>query len=65
MSVREENLHFDTLKVKAGYDPKQHNNAVSVPIYETPQMVVLELKSEGIVCASPGDYSGFGDEQFW
>ena len=32
MSVREENLHFDTLKVKAGYDPKQHNNAVSVSL---------------------------------
>jgi O-acetylhomoserine (thiol)-lyase len=26
---------FDTLKVRAGYQPKEHNNAVSVPIYQT------------------------------
>lgn len=26
---------FDTLKVRAGYNPKDHNNAVSVPIYQT------------------------------
>ncbi len=26
---------FDTLKIRAGYDPLQHNNAVSVPIYQT------------------------------
>jgi O-acetylhomoserine (thiol)-lyase len=26
---------FDTLKVQSGYDPTQHNNAVSVPIYQT------------------------------
>jgi O-acetylhomoserine (thiol)-lyase len=26
---------FDTLKVRAGYHPEQHNNAVSVPIYQT------------------------------
>ncbi|MDR2610103.1 MAG: PLP-dependent transferase [Clostridiales Family XIII bacterium] len=26
---------FDTLKVQAGYDAAQHNNAVSVPIYQT------------------------------
>jgi O-acetylhomoserine (thiol)-lyase len=26
---------FDTLKVKAGYRPEDHNNAVSVPIYQT------------------------------
>lgn len=29
------NLSFDTLKVRAGYDPKDHNYAVSVPIYQT------------------------------
>jgi O-acetylhomoserine (thiol)-lyase len=28
-------LGFDTLKVSAGYNPKEHNNAVSVPIYQT------------------------------
>ena len=33
--------------------------------YETPESVVLEVQSEGIVCASPGDYSGFGKEQDW
>lgn len=26
---------FDTLKVRAGYNPKEHNDAVSVPIYST------------------------------
>lgn len=26
---------FDTLKVRAGYDPKDHNNSVQVPIYQT------------------------------
>jgi O-acetylhomoserine (thiol)-lyase len=28
-------LGFDTLKIRAGYNPKEHNNAVSVPIYQT------------------------------
>ena len=35
MSKSENKLHFDTLKIRAGYDPRLHNNAVSVPIYET------------------------------
>lgn len=26
---------FDTLKVRGGYDPREHNYAVSVPIYQT------------------------------
>jgi len=26
---------FDTIKVRGGYDPAEHNNAVSVPIYQT------------------------------
>lgn len=30
-----ENYGFDTLKVRAGYNAKEHNNAVSVPIYQT------------------------------
>jgi O-acetylhomoserine (thiol)-lyase len=29
------NFAFDTLKVKAGYRPEDHNHAVSVPIYQT------------------------------
>lgn len=29
------NYGFDTLKVRAGYNSKEHNNAVSVPIYQT------------------------------
>ena len=28
-------LRFDTLKVRAGYDPAEHNHAVQVPIYQT------------------------------
>ena len=32
--------------------------------YESPQMEVVELKSEGLICAS-GDYNGFGDEREW
>ncbi len=31
----QENWKFDTRKVRAGYDPKEHNNAVSVPIYQS------------------------------
>lgn len=27
--------HFDTLKIHAGYNPAEHNYAVSVPIYQT------------------------------
>ena len=30
-----ERYGFDTLKVRAGYDSKQHNYAVAVPIYQT------------------------------
>jgi O-acetylhomoserine (thiol)-lyase len=30
-----EQFSFDTLKVKAGYRPEEHNHAVSVPIYQT------------------------------
>ncbi|WP_198429924.1 O-acetylhomoserine aminocarboxypropyltransferase/cysteine synthase family protein [Treponema primitia] len=29
------NYHFDTLKIRAAYDPAQHNQAVSPPIYQT------------------------------
>lgn len=28
-------LSFDTLKVRAGYDPKDHNYSVAVPVYQT------------------------------
>jgi O-acetylhomoserine (thiol)-lyase len=28
-------LQFDTARIHAGYDPKEHNNSVSVPIYQT------------------------------
>lgn len=33
--------------------------------YEAPQVEILEVKSEGIICASGGDYNGFGNEQQW
>lgn len=33
--VSKEQLRFDTLKVRGGYDSRQHNYAVSVPIYQT------------------------------
>lgn len=33
--VIEMGYDFDTIKVQAGYRPDQHNNAVSVPIYQT------------------------------
>lgn len=29
------NYKFDTIKVRGGYNPKEHNDAVSVPIYAT------------------------------
>jgi O-acetylhomoserine (thiol)-lyase len=33
--MAEKDLRFDTLKVRAGYDPAQHNGSVQVPIYQT------------------------------
>lgn len=33
--MSELNLGFDTIKVRGGYDPKEHNYAFSVPIYQT------------------------------
>ncbi|MFT8890098.1 MAG: aminotransferase class V-fold PLP-dependent enzyme [Ethanoligenens sp.] len=33
--AKEEELKFDTLKLRGGYDPAEHNNAVSVPIYQS------------------------------
>lgn len=30
-----QNLSFETKQIHAGYDPKQHNNAVNPPIYQT------------------------------
>lgn len=35
---------FDTLKVRAGYNPKEHNDAVSVPIYSTASYEIGEAK---------------------
>lgn len=29
------NYNFDTLKIKGGYNPSDHNNSVQVPIYQT------------------------------
>lgn len=29
------NYKFDTLKVRGGYKPKDHNYSVAVPIYQT------------------------------
>ena len=40
--------NFDTLKIRAGYDPLQHNHAVSVPIYQT---VAFEMGSTEIADA--------------
>ena len=33
--MSESGFGFDTLKVRGGYDPREHNFAVSVPIYQT------------------------------
>jgi len=33
--MAERKLGFDTLKVRAGYKPSEHNNSVQVPIYQT------------------------------
>ncbi|MCI1955740.1 MAG: aminotransferase class I/II-fold pyridoxal phosphate-dependent enzyme [Oscillospiraceae bacterium] len=33
--MSEDGYQFDTLKIRAGYNPKEHNHAVSVPIYQT------------------------------
>ncbi len=28
-------LHFDTLRIHAGYSPAEHNHSIQVPIYQT------------------------------
>lgn len=33
--MSENTYQFDTLKIRAGYNPEEHNHAVSVPIYQT------------------------------
>ena len=33
--MADENLKFDTIKIRGGYNPEDHNHAVSVPIYQT------------------------------
>lgn len=33
--MSEQNFGFDTLKVRGGYNPKDHNYSVAVPIYQT------------------------------
>lgn len=33
--MSENGYQFDTLKIRAGYNPAEHNQAVSVPIYQT------------------------------
>ena len=32
-------------------------------LYEAPVTTTLELSNEGIICLSPGKYSGFGEEE--
>ncbi len=32
---KEKKLGFDTLRVRAGYNPKEHQNSIAVPIYQT------------------------------
>lgn len=35
-------------------------------MYETPEVVVLEVHSEGIICSSPQtSFAGFGFEEDW
>lgn len=38
------NYKFDTIKVRGGYNPKEHNDAVSVPIYATASFEVGEAE---------------------
>jgi len=33
--MSKENYQFDTLKIRAGYNPAEHNNSIQVPIYQT------------------------------
>ncbi|MDR0562623.1 MAG: aminotransferase class I/II-fold pyridoxal phosphate-dependent enzyme [Spirochaetaceae bacterium] len=35
MAMLNEGLHFDTLKIRAAYDPAEHRQSVAVPIYQT------------------------------
>ena len=34
-------------------------------LYDAPEVEVLEVKSEGIVCASGGEFPNLGPEQTW
>jgi len=47
---------FDTLKVRAGYDPKQHNDSVAVPIYSTASYEIGEAARFDRIAA--GDEAG-------
>jgi len=38
------NYKFDTIKVRGGYNPKDHNDAVSVPIYATASFEIGEAE---------------------
>ncbi|EKQ58113.1 MULTISPECIES: aminotransferase class V-fold PLP-dependent enzyme [unclassified Clostridium] len=38
------NYNFDTIKVREGYDPKDHNHSVAVPIYATASFEVGEVE---------------------
>lgn len=51
------NYNFDTVKVRGGYNPKEHNDAVSVPIYATASFEVGEAERfERLVTLSEAGY---------
>ena len=40
------------------------NKIVSREPYQVPEVEVLEMQAEGVVCAS-NTYNGFGEEEIW
>jgi hypothetical protein len=40
------------------------NKIVSREPYQAPEVEVLEMQAEGVVCAS-NTYNGFGEEEIW
>ena len=51
----ENKYSFDTLKIRAGYNPKEHNYAVSVPIYQTASYELGTTARAGRVAAFEED----------
>lgn len=56
------NYKFDTIKVRGGYNPKEHNDAVSVPIYATPYLFnPIKYGADIVIYSATKALSGHGN----